>query len=716
MKVFKPLFRFFPVFLLTILVFVFFLPLFWPVPQIFATPDQFLSDILHFYYPTKFLLSQSLMHNQIPMWTDLIGSGFPLLGEGDIHALSLINIILFKFFPFITAFNLQYIIIFLGLSIGMYLVACEFGWSKLTAIFCAIIYAFSGLHIVKIFHLNCLQALFYVPFIFWIMLRMQKNKKTKLWLLLPFLISQQTLQGHYQYVFMSLIFLGLYGFLTWWIPHKEDRPWILKKILIIGFLTLGLAAIQLFPSFEYFIKTGGRADLAQNPIGSLTLNHLLQFFSPYILGDVRIGSYPAAQYGVGFHETFSYIGLIPILLALFSLFFIRKNTWVRNLWILIGILLLLAFEKKSPIYFLFSFPPFSWFRVYSRFLAFITFLLVLLSGFGFHKIEKKIGKNHIIILFLFFVSIFDVLSFATSYHVTLPAADFQKKPDLFPELNSSTRIMPFPMSNVTWYSYMSKNGWKNPKDYLYLLNSGHPDYTILHGISNLSVYAGALPKKQQLLLSLCLETSSVAEKTKTATLSALSIHTLQLHNTGILISPYQITNQEATLVKKTHPKNDALSSLYVFSLSGVKPQYYLTARYKKVQFIDEYRQEAGKIDALDRYDAFITTDRTLEPSEKQGSVSIISDVQTKKTFSITAPTDTFFIASLYFYPGWVAYLDGEKTDIDPANVSGMAVLVPKGTHTLTLQFIPLSFYLGLSVGGVTLLCYLFIILRSFRRI
>jgi len=707
--------RILPIIALILLVVVFFLPLFWPVSQIYSTPDVYLSDILHMGYPLKFLLSESLKINQIPLWTDLVGTGFPLISQGQIQAFSLINLLLFKFFPLITAYNLTYVVAFTGLTVGMYMVVRELGWSRLTGIFCSILFGFSGVHIVKILHDDCLQALSYVPLMLWIILRMQKNKKSLLWLLFPFLVSQQILQGHYQYVFMTGIFLGLYGYLFWWLPEKQDRIWIIKKACIICLLSLGLAAIQLIPSFEYFVKTGGREDLLQNTIGSMRLKHFLQFFSPYILGDIRQGLYPSAQYGIGFLETFSYIGLVPILLAMCSFFFIRTQSWVRSLWIIIGIFIVIALEKNSPIYFLFSFPPFSWFRVYSRFLAFITFLFVLLSGYCFQKIEKKFGSTHFIVLFLFFVSIIDILSFSFSYHATTPIADIMKKPELYPDSTIQTRIMAYPNTNAPWYTYMSKNGWKNPKDYEYFLNGGQPDYTILHGVPNFSVYAGYLPKKQQSLLSISVGSSEFDSETHIATISALGLHTLQLHNAGILISPYVFTNSETTEVDRTHPTNHAFPILYKYVLSDVKPQYYLTTKYKKVQYIEEFMDEVGNTDALKNYDAFITTTKDIPTHPQEGSIIVEKNVSTQKIFTIDTPVDTVFIASIFYYPGWNAYIDGNKTAIYPANISGMAIFVPKGTHTLTLSFIPYTLYIGSIISGITLVLYGFLVIRSLLR-
>jgi uncharacterized membrane protein YfhO len=707
--------RILPILILTTLVTIFFLPLFWPIPQIFITPDSNLSDILHFHYPLKRLLSDALQKNSLPLWTDLIGTGFPPIGESQIQAFSLINLVLFKFFPLITAFNLQYVIIFLVLSVGMYLVARELEWSKINGLFCAIIFTFSGLHIVKIPHLNCLQGLSYVPFIFLIILKMQKNKKTRLWVVLPFLLSQQILQSHYQYVFMTYLFLSTYIYLFWWRTTIYDRSFIIKKILLIGAISLGLASIQLAPSLEYFMKSSGRENLSRNVLGSFHFQHLLQFFSPYILGDNRVGTYPASTYGLGFLETFSYIGVVPLILALLSLFYIRKNSWIRNWWIICILFFLFVFEKNSPIYFLFAFPPFSWFRVHSRFLALISLILVLCAGFVFDQLEQRWGKRHIIILFIFCASIFDVLSFASSYQPTLPIDSVEAVPEFFKHITSEYRVTTVPSSSYPWYRYMYTYGWKTPEEYLYFLNDAKPNYTIIHGVANTSLYAGYLPVKQSQLLSLALNSSEFNEKTKIATISSEALATLRLHNTGILISPYTITNTDVSLTNQSIPNNSRLEPLFLYTISQVKPKYYITDNYKQIRFYEEYYEEVKKTDALEKYEAFITTDRTPTQSNTKGIITVGDDSSTKKTFSISTPTNTFFVASLYLYPGWNAELDGKPTPIVPANLIGMGIYIPNGKHTLILRFVPKSLYIGACISFVTLLLYIFVIIRSVGR-
>jgi len=491
--------------------------------------------------------------------------------------------------------------------------------------------------------------------------------------------------------------------------------WKWAHIVLIILLSFGLAAVQLSPSFEYFLKSGGRSDLLHTSLGSFQIAHLMQFFFPYGLGDIRNGTYPGATYGVGFWETFAYIGRIPLILALCSLFFIRKNTWVRKCWILIAILFLFVFEKNSPIYFIFSIPPFQWFRVESRFLAFVTILLVLLAGFLFDRLEKKFTSRHILIISMFIISILDVLSFASSYNPMLPSKKVEKAPELYASIPHDSRMVSIPATNGSWYNVMYKNGWNDPAVYLSLLNTGQPNYPLVDGIPNLLVYAGFLPQKQIQLMGSALDVSAPDQNKKTATLSALSVNTLRLTNTETILSPWNLANKELTLVRDMVMKNTDIDPIYLYHLSNAKPRYYLTSTYKQIRFMEDYGKEAGKEDALSENDAFLTTERTLTPMPESGTVTVLSDTPTKKTFAVEPKHDTFFVASIYLYPGWEASLDGEPTTIEPANMSGMAVFIPKGHHTLILQFKPKSILFGAIINAGALILYLWVIIRSLSR-
>jgi hypothetical protein len=68
--------------------------------------------------------------------------------------------------------------------------------------------------------------------------------------------------------------------------------------------------------------------------------------------------------------------------------------------------------------------------------------------------------------------------------------------------------------------------------------------------------------------------------------------------------------------------------------------------------------------------------------------------------SLSAPG--YVVLSDSWYPGWKAYVDGQEAEIERANVLFRAVYVPAGTHTVRLEYRPVSYRVGLGISTVTL--------------
>jgi len=101
-------------YLILLLVFsvLYFLRLFFPRESVFLTPDVYSSDLIHINYSLKYVLAEFLKNNQLPYWTWNTGGGFPLIGESQIGAFYLPNLVLFKLFKFNFAYNFGYVFTF----------------------------------------------------------------------------------------------------------------------------------------------------------------------------------------------------------------------------------------------------------------------------------------------------------------------------------------------------------------------------------------------------------------------------------------------------------------------------------------------------------------------------------------------------------------------------------------------------------------------------
>ena len=85
------------------------------------TPDYGLSDIWNFNYPLKNLLSESLKQGKLPLWTDMIGNGFPIGAEGQIGVFNPLNWLIFGLLPMPQAFTAALLLTFAIAFTGSYL-------------------------------------------------------------------------------------------------------------------------------------------------------------------------------------------------------------------------------------------------------------------------------------------------------------------------------------------------------------------------------------------------------------------------------------------------------------------------------------------------------------------------------------------------------------------------------------------------------------------
>ena len=80
------------------------------------------------------------------------------------------------------------------------------------------------------------------------------------------------------------------------------------------------------------------------------------------------------------------------------------------------------------------------------------------------------------------------------------------------------------------------------------------------------------------------------------------------------------------------------------------------------------------------------TEHLFEPNEQ---IAIANQERTPKQFTaqLTADQPTTLIANTFYYPGWVATINGQPADLTPRDSDGLISLnLPSGTHDITITF------------------------------
>ncbi len=91
--------------------------------------------------------------------------------------------------------------------------------------------------------------------------------------------------------------------------------------------------------------------------------------------------------------------------------------------------------------------------------------------------------------------------------------------------------------------------------------------------------------------------------------------------------------------------------------------------------------------------------------EAEETAAVLQRTANSMTVQVTAVQPRFLVLSETYYPGWQAEIDGQPTEIYKTNVALRGLVVPPGSHTITLRFQPMTFYVGvgLSLGTAVIL-------------
>ena len=666
---------------------IFFFRLFWPEPSLIVTPDFGRSDAWHFSFATKLALSESLKRGQLPLWEPRLGGGFPLFAEGQVGALFLPNLILFKIISNpVVAYNATYIALFLILGWGMYAWLRVIGCSRIASLFGAITIVFSGQTIPRLPHHTLLESLSMTPLIL-ALAHQVLTKKNLLWVsLFAFTLSQQLFTGSPQPVLLTLLMVGIYAIFS--------RGSLIKLALGVV-LGVGITAIQLLPSAEMLRESTSSGGFSPEEASyySFPLVHLKTLIAPFILGNPKFGTYPPFTTFDGsiFWENNLYIGIVPIVLVILG--FARKDKFTIFFWTLFLASFLLMLGKHSPLYLLYSVWPLNLFRVPSRF-AWI-FLITIVSAASWSLSRKNIIS--IVAILLIALHTYQLMTTWWDYHAMEPANQWLTATPFINTIQTSQGSVRTIGSERIHNSFFLKNGWNGNLDrFQFLRNVPAPNSNLYWDIRQTEVYAGRFLKRPSLVESLL--GSEIKFSDAVATISAQGKRLLDLYHSSTIVSalpldierplPIISNNQNVTAYRN----RQALPRAYLVTQTVVAPTLNKAAEaLANPAFIP------GKT-VLVHDEAFSLTEEGAP-----GSIKIISETPTRVIMQADVKSSrTILVFADTYYPGWQATIDGNPTKIFPVNIKERGIFVTSGDHTIIWEYHPESIRMGAWISALSL--------------
>ncbi|MBN1168605.1 YfhO family protein [Candidatus Woesebacteria bacterium] len=357
----------------------------------------------------------------------------------------------------------------------------------------------------------------------------------------------------------------------------------------------------------------------------------------------------------------------------------RKDLFVLIIpWtVLIGALLYSLFNEKPVGYRNLIFP--------GILLGFVTSLLVSLLKI---KNNKYIKLSGVIVAILVVIELF---RFGWKY------TPFSPKEYIFPETDLTTYLQKDKLNRIHFGEVIPMNMW------------------VSYGLPSLGSYDAVYPSI--IAEYIAANNSSTAEATMMGRIATVD------NSSGVLFDMAGINrllslSSEYDIYDSDYSKLFNDDKVYVYKNNSAIDRIKLYSNWKVID--DENKHLAYILD--NNFDleeeVIIFEDVNLSQSE---DVSLAGDILAKEyesqeiTIKVNTKRDALLFLSDTFYPGWEAYVDGEKEKIVRANYAFRAVPVRSGSKTVKFVYNPKSFKIGLWISGVTFIFLIAINVYSYKK-
>ena len=248
-------------------------------------------DLGNLHLPVRGAYQAGLQAHQSVLWSAHLYGGMYLHGEGQAGMYHPLHWLLYRFLPLSWAFTLEFILSYLLMFPGMYLLLRRFDLPDPAALFGAIVFTFSGFNLLHFMHLNAIAVVAHLPWLLFatdLLLRSTDRRDVAFaQLIISLGTGSQLLLGHPQFVWLSL--LAELALMAWRLCTAVSlwRVALLAWAVGVGVL---LGSVQLLPTIEALAGSHrANPSIEFRSEYSLHIANLLQLVSPYGLRGRVVG-------------------------------------------------------------------------------------------------------------------------------------------------------------------------------------------------------------------------------------------------------------------------------------------------------------------------------------------------------------------------------------------------------------------------------------------
>lgn len=348
---------------------------FWEVATFREIP--FMGDIIDYYYPIQYLITQQLRQGDVPVWNNRLFSGMPLMAHsGALYPFNLLSILM----PAWMTMTYSLLIHFSLAGVFTYLYTRALGICRKGAVVAGCVFMFCGFSMAHLGHHNINRTVPWLPLILWAVERWRQRFELKYIGLGALATGLMFLGGHPQIPVYSMGIVAAYLLFFTLFSNEPDQRW---RIALGGGAMVGLGLLIASPllwnlyemSLTYIrpIQVGSGYDFFTGM--SLPPQYLLSLIFPILF-----------RRDIALVEMTGYVGILPLVLATLAAFHWKKR--VRGFWLIAaGLSLLLVLGRYTPLYrLMYHIPVYNAFRTPARNWFEFDFALAVLAGAGFDRL------------------------------------------------------------------------------------------------------------------------------------------------------------------------------------------------------------------------------------------------------------------------------------------------------------------------------------------
>lgn len=712
------------------------------------------SDVISIIYPSRILGMEIIKKGFLPLWDPTILLGTPLLANFQAAILNPLNV-LFLILSSPLAWTIEVVSQPFLVALATFLYLRNLGLKKLSSVFGGLAFAFSGFSIVWMEYNTIGFTLACFPFMLFLVDKIFSQKRIIHVFLLGVILALQLFSGYPQISIYTLMFLTVYALYRCWQKQRFDL--LALSLIFLGVVSGVLfAAIQLLPSYELLQLSIRSIDetAANAGIQFLPFTHLVTLLAQDFFGNPVTKNY----WFTGSYDNFAFY-LAPIIVFLIILSILKRSIFKREnlIFIFLALLsLILATDNYLARWFVQSNIPGLSSAVAVRALFVFDFALVVLSSKMFEDLISDIklkGRTVLSAAFIYTSIILLALAVVKSIteggfsialrNSTIPLMTvvigalsicFVRHKKYLPLIVLGLLIFNIVVSTDKYFSFISPS----------LL---YPDTEVTKALKNvIGSHRFDREEKEIFPSNTWTPLGLKAVSGQDALYSREVSKYLSLVNgyyphlifrfvdvTGIESPLYDTLDIQYLTVLKRGEK-------YEPNLLGKPNPKFVNSKFQEFQSIKTVKilrntqnlgfawfsknticasSESETVKILQDVN-FNTREKTvikcsLDISQKDrepGLAELLEERPNYQKIKVTTPEENYLTVSEALYPGWEAFVDGQQTQIFPANLALMSVLIPKGDHVLELKYTPQSFNNGMRISLFSLLGWFLFLLGS----